>query len=190
MIMNNKFTNKKIFGRVFHKVGKKDVGLVVSPESSDFEWNLESGVRELVQILNERDYPTISSCQGHGLFCKRRVAICFPSYSKFLMFKLLVVGLGIPYLRVDHYCAEEFYQIDGCYNKNAVNELNQLLGLDWKTYNVGWLVFDYDFDNEKNSVDKIGRVKKLYRQLFHLKKDYLKLCYFLKKNLLPLGLLE
>lgn len=185
-----RYTNKKIFGRVFHSKGKKDVGLVVPPNSKDFEWHLEKGIIKLVKLLNDRDYPTISSCQGHGLFCKRRVAICFPSYMKFLIFKMLVDELKIPYLRVDHLYAEEFYQVDGKYNGNAVNEINHLLGQDWKAYSIGWLVFDYDFDNEKNFVYKIGRVRKLYRQLFHLRKDYKRLIHFLQKKLLPLGLLE
>ena len=66
--------NKKIFGRVFYSIGKKDVGLVVSPHSDEFKDNLEKGIRDLVLMLNDRDYPTISSCQGHGFFCKRRVA--------------------------------------------------------------------------------------------------------------------
>jgi len=50
-----RFTNKKIFGRVFHSKGKKDVGLVVPPTSKDFEWHLEKGIIKLVKLLNDRD---------------------------------------------------------------------------------------------------------------------------------------
>lgn len=59
----------------------------VSPYSKHFSQNIEEKIKPLVFALKEKNYLTISSCQGHGIYFKRYVTIIFPSKETALEFK-------------------------------------------------------------------------------------------------------
>ncbi len=59
----------------------------VSPYSKYFSNNIEEKIKPLVFALKEKNYLTISSCQGHGIYFKRYVTIIFPSKETALEFR-------------------------------------------------------------------------------------------------------
>jgi hypothetical protein len=60
----------------------------VSPYSKNFLKNIEKNIKPLVVALMEKNYFSISSCEGHGIYFKRYVTIIFPSKETALEFQL------------------------------------------------------------------------------------------------------
>lgn len=59
----------------------------VSPYSKHFSKNIEKNIQPLVFALKEKNYLTISSCEGHSIYFKRYVTVIFPSKETALEFK-------------------------------------------------------------------------------------------------------
>lgn len=74
---NKTWPDGRIYG--LDKEGKYISHSVVST-SEVFDQNIEMGVKPLVKALNQKEFFTISSCQGHSLWDKRYVSVIFPSF--------------------------------------------------------------------------------------------------------------
>lgn len=176
--------NKVVGNKIFYKVGKEDIGLFVSPKNPEFNENLEKGIRDLVILLNDRHYPTISSCQGHNFSLNRRVSICFPNKEKMEKFECLIKSFNIPYLVMYEHKVEDFYNLDKTKNFKAGEQIANELSLDWEPEFVGDLNFEHNSDHDINKF--ASAIKKTYRQFFYLEEDYQKLLNLLHLKLLPL----
>lgn len=180
--------NKKSGNRIFYSLGKDDVGLFVRMDSPEYQENLEEGIKDLVNLLNNRLYPTISSCHGHGLESNRRVAIrkTFP-ISHYLENKLIQQS-DVPYLKVYKFEPEDFYKMDRKRNEKAKEQLANSLNVDWEVEYIGYLNFEHSVGKDEGNFLKMF-ILKTYRQIFCLERDYNKLLSYLKENLLPLQFL-
>lgn len=88
-ICNQSLNKKWKDGRIYHldKDGKYS-SHSVSPYSRHFEFNIEDNIKDLVLALKSKNYLSISSCEGHGLYFRRYVTIIFPSKETAEDFKL------------------------------------------------------------------------------------------------------
>lgn len=59
----------------------------VSPYSKSFLDNIEEKIKPLVLALKDKNYLSISSCEGHTIYFKRYVTLVFPSKETALQFQ-------------------------------------------------------------------------------------------------------
>jgi hypothetical protein len=81
---NKKWANGKIYSYVENGV---NISHSVSPYSETFLENIEEKIKDLIIALKNKNYFTISSCQGHDLHDRRFITLIFPSKELALEFK-------------------------------------------------------------------------------------------------------
>lgn len=91
---NWKHTNGRINATI---PGQPYTALTVSPYASDFETQIEDGVKDLVFALRDKGYLTVSSCQGHRWKDCARVVIAFGQEGLRNEFVNYINNLPVPY---------------------------------------------------------------------------------------------
>jgi hypothetical protein len=123
----------------------------VSPYSKNFLDNVEERIKPLVIALKDKNYLSISSCEGHGIYFKRYVTLIFPSKETALEFQSRLPFKKLKFIL--KHCTEvlnndiETDQYGNILNSKKVNKENNREGcieyinfVSKRTYADAWLL--------------------------------------------------
>lgn len=202
-ICDTSFNTKWPDGRIYsHTEDGENISHSVSPHSKTFLNNIEDKIKPLIISLMQKNYFTMSSCQGHDLHDRRFIMLVFPSKETALEFKNTipfkfkynisnVVNVLNMNLDVDKFGNINQIEKQSKINNQHESAMEYINCLIQRNYADAWLlelIISDVIPDIKNPLDFFKYWKQLFFKVFLNNYYTKKLTRFIESNAMPFNI--